>query len=371
MIVLSDREPVGGFWEMAGELEATNGLIAMVSERTVLNRLQAVEDPAIGVDIVTLGLVTEVVVDDGEAAVSVAFDAPRSPAEWTMCDEIRAVCRGLGLVPRIYADPVGDRPSVSGVRNVLAIAGDDPAVGASLLTANLATALASIGARVGVLAFGRDTEQDGERSGDQRDSRGSWLDDVDRLQVSDESIHPGIERGVAVAQLGPVCAAITDAAGDELLELIVPTVVDALEWGQLDYLLVRLPRGPDRPTPTILEAVAPTGTVVVGSAERAPSETSALLREFRALGPPVLAGVGTVTTTGDVAEGWRGYELEPGTPALGPVPLDRCTLTTDAETDPETADRAVEEGPYRELALSIADRLGETKRRSVVERSLA
>ncbi|WP_290819180.1 iron-sulfur cluster assembly protein, partial [Halovivax sp.] len=140
----------------------------MASEKRLLNRLRSVDDPALGVDVVTLGLVTDVRVEDGAAAVTLAFDAPLSPAEWTMCDEVRACCRGLGLDPRIYADADRDRALAPGVKNAVGICADDREAGAGLVTANLAAALASIGARVGIfdLRFdgGERTVDGGERT---------------------------------------------------------------------------------------------------------------------------------------------------------------------------------------------------------------
>ena len=344
----------------------------MVSEPHLLNRLRAVEDPALGVDVVSLGLVTDVHVDDGEATVSVAFDAPRSPAEWTMCDEIRALCRGLGLEPRIYADRGGERPAVSGVRNVLAIVTDEPAAGASLVTANLAAALASIGARVGVLDLGFGRGEPASSHDRRHDPHESWLDAVEAPELSSESIVPLAERGVSVARLGPLCAAIDDAAGNGALELVVPTVLEALEWGRLDYLLVALPPGTDSPTTCVLEELEPTGTVLVASAESDPSRTRALREQLRALETTILGALGTVPAPDAVvADGWRGHELTPGCPALGPVPLDRCPLATAATDEPAHAMRAGDRSPYRELALSITDLVGAANRRAVVERQLA
>ena len=380
----------------------------MASEKRLLNRLRSVDDPALGVDVVTLGLVTDVRVEDGAAAVTLAFDAPLSPAEWTMCDEVRACCRGLGLDPRIYADADRDRALAPGVKNAVGICADDREAGAGLVTANLAAALASIGARVGIfdLRFdgGERTVDGGERTGggvertvdgvertgrdDDRTAEGdgrtadgtvrTWVDAVDPPSLSSESIVPPVERGVPVVRLGPVLpSGDSPPAGDVVFEFVVPSVVEALEWGRLDYLLVTLPAWGGRAAELVLEHVPTDGTVVVSSAGTDSERLRAGVRELRALETTVLGAVGTFSSDGaGAAREWRVGDPEPGCPNLGLVPLDRCALPPNAVEDrpgssPDSIPGDGDHAPYRELALSVADRVGAAKRQSVVRRQLA
>ena len=61
-----------------------------MDEDDVLDRLRSVEDPDLGEDIVSLGLVNSVATDDEEVRVSLALGAPYSPTETAMAGEVRA-----------------------------------------------------------------------------------------------------------------------------------------------------------------------------------------------------------------------------------------------------------------------------------------
>ncbi len=53
-----------------------------VSESQLRERLRTVEDPALGIDIVSLGLVTDIRIADGVANITLAFNAPMRPTRW-------------------------------------------------------------------------------------------------------------------------------------------------------------------------------------------------------------------------------------------------------------------------------------------------
>ena len=343
----------------------------MVTEQQLRDRLRAVEDPELGVDIVSLGLVTNVRIDHETdlAVVSLAFNAPLSPAEWSMCDEVRALCRGVGLEPRIHADTAGDRGRFSGIKNSIAIGSAEPGAGVSLVTANLAMALASIGARVGVLDVRLES------------SRDTWLDVIDPPDLSADRIVPRTVRGISVVRLGPVvpsCA--TPPGSDVVLELTVPTVVESMEWGPIDYLLVALPRGVDRNSAVVLEQVPTDGTIAVSSVDSSSAPTRSLVEDLTALGSTVIGVLETAegeeTDGSGVERDWQPTELGP--PHLGIVPLDRSTLAMPGEprtgpapeTSRWTSTAAMDESPFRDLALSITDRIGAVNRQCVTERQL-
>lgn len=84
----------------------------MRTDARLRERLREVSDPELGGDVVSLGLVGDVHVEDGRAFVSLAFSAPFSPSEWRMCDEVRALPRGVGLEPFVSADAGGRRAPV-------------------------------------------------------------------------------------------------------------------------------------------------------------------------------------------------------------------------------------------------------------------
>ena len=58
---------------------------------TVRDLLSAVQDPDLGNDIVSLGLVNDVTVEDGTIHVDLALGAPYSPNETAIADDVRSV----------------------------------------------------------------------------------------------------------------------------------------------------------------------------------------------------------------------------------------------------------------------------------------
>ena len=74
-----------------------------MDEADVRELLGGVEDPDLGDDIVSLGLVNGVEVDDGVATVSLALGAPYAPTESAIAADVREVLTGAGLAVEITA----------------------------------------------------------------------------------------------------------------------------------------------------------------------------------------------------------------------------------------------------------------------------
>lgn len=364
-----------------------------VTAAQLRERLRAVTDPALESDIVSLGLVTDVRLADDVAVVSLAFNAPLSPTEWRMCDEIRALCRGVGLEPRLYGDGTADadRGPFPGVRNAVGIAAPDEAVGSAVVAANLAGALASIGARVGVL--------DLDAGVDRR--RRTWLDAVDPPDCSGGPIVPREFRGVPTVTAGSFLPDPDSESGSESVSF--PDLLERLErleWGALDYLLVRLPAGAGPTTQRALERASTDGTVVAVPAARDPTSVDADVRALDRIDATVLGVVRTAEigdrTATDVG---RNAALEYGRSAsefgrtdesdstdseiapryLGCVPLDGSSIEPKGSDESGADDRvntlprgldAVDDGgPFHRLAVAVADRVGAVNRRAVASKS--
>ena len=108
-------------------------------------RLRAVEDPLVGEDVVTMGLINGVQIEDGTASISLAFNTPFAPAELDLGNAIREAVRDVGLEPDLYAEAGAehgfDEEVMPNVRNVVAVASGKGGVGKTTVAANLAAGL--------------------------------------------------------------------------------------------------------------------------------------------------------------------------------------------------------------------------------------
>src|SRR5437016_3550475 len=150
-----------------------------VTEKEILDALSRVRDPDKGRDIVALGMVSGVVVRDGNVGFAIEVEPERGPRLEPMRKEAESVVEALpgvnsvtavltaeapsrgaaaqrppaGSAPRQAAAPGGDAPPAlaPGVKAIVAVASGKGGVGKSTVAANLALALKANGLSVGVL----------------------------------------------------------------------------------------------------------------------------------------------------------------------------------------------------------------------------
>lgn len=246
-------------------------------------RLRDVEDPVLGADIVSLGLVEDIRLDDGVADITLAFNAPYAPDEMAMGDEIRDVVGELGLdtslsVSLSWHDPESPLPDV---RNVVAVASGKGGVGKTTVATNLATALADSGARVGLLdadIYGPNVPQ-------------MVGIDADPGLTEDGTLIPPEAYGVKVISMAFLSQEETDPAmlRGPMIDNILTQLIEDVEWGRLDYLVVDLPPGTGDAQLTLMQTVPVTGSVVVTTPEDiALEDVRKGIRMFEDHGTPVM-----------------------------------------------------------------------------------
>jgi len=214
--------------------------VKQLDKAAILEALGKVQDPELGKDLVTLGMIDNVLVEDGKVSFTLTLTTPACPLKDEIRNNALAAVQALDGVKDVQIKmdakvPVGRNKSEhKNIKNVIAVASGKGGVGKSTVAVNLAVTLAEKGARVGLL----DADIYGPNI--------PTMMGVDRLGGTTENkkILPGEGHGVKVISIGfmvrPDQALIWRGP---MLHSAIKQFISDVEWGELDYLVVDLPPG--------------------------------------------------------------------------------------------------------------------------------
>jgi len=330
----------------------------------VLDALRVVTDPDLGRDIVTLGFVKDVRVSDGTVGFSIELTTPAGPVRERMRQQAReavAALPGVGgvdvtMTARVRGSPgpIKERLSPS-VRNVIPVASGKGGVGKSTVSANLALALASTGARVGIM---------------DADVYGPTIPTLMNVYTlpkpTIEGTVPAEQYGVKIISMGFFLRE-DDAIiwRGPMLHKTVQHFLGNVLWGELDYLIVDLPPGTGDVQLTLCQAIPLTGAVVVSTPQDVALKVAQkAIAMFNQLHTPVLGIVENMASyvcpscgaRDEVfgAGGARRAAERLGVPFLGEIPLATEIRTSSDAGRPIVLDRA---SPFANAYLSVAEKL--------------
>ena len=343
----------------------------------VLAALEAVEDPTLGDDIVSLGLVNSVEVEDGVARISLALGAPYSVHETQIADRVRDVVADLGLEPDLTARidrAEGEHDEVlPGVKNVIAVASGKGGVGKSTVAVNLAVGLAEMGARVGLF----DADVYGPNVPRMVDA------DEAPSATSEESIAPPEKYGVGLMSMDFLVGKDDPVIWrGPMVHKVITQLLETVEWGDLDYLILDLPPGTGDTQLTVLQTMPLTGAVIVTTPQEvAVDDARKGLEMFGRHETPVLGIVENMSTficpdcgsDHDIFGhgGGEAFADDVGMPFLGAVPLDPSVRTGSDEGDPVVRSESEAGLAFRSITENVANMVGAVQRRNHSNRSMA
>jgi ATP-binding protein involved in chromosome partitioning len=306
--------------------------MADVNEAGVLNALRVVMDPDLNRDIVALGFVKNIKICDGLVGFDVELTTPACPVKDLLKQQAHDVVKALPGVKTVNVNmtaqtrsrPVLGGDLLKGVRNLVAISSGKGGVGKSTATANLALALAATGARVGIL-------------------------DADIYGPSIPGMFGTYERPRANEQgqaVPPVAYGIKLMSVAMLVDDNTPTIwrgpiasrmlqqfIAAVDWGDLDYLLMDLPPGTGDVQLTLAQSAPINGAVIVTTPQDVALRIAKKgLRMFQQVNVPIVGFIENMSgfvcpdcnKTHDIFRKGGGEKMarELGVPFLGAVPLD-------------------------------------------------
>jgi len=308
-----------------------------MTESDIRQLLDPIQDPDLGAPLSTLGAIHLIDVDG--ASVRVYLELVQ-PVHWIArrlehdCistitanypeAEVEIMVRETGL-------PTSTRSrGIAGVKNLVAIASGKGGVGKSTLAANIAAALAQQGASVGLL--------DADVYGPSQPTMYGLTGQQMRAEKGEDGKiigHPNESHGVKVASIGFVMerdqAAILRGP---MLAGYFSTLVDQIEWGELDFLLFDLPPGTGDIQLTMTQRIPLTGAVVITTPQEiALADVRRSIQMFRKVNVDVLGIVENMSyfIPPDAPEkkyhifgegGGKAVAEEYGVPVLGEVPIE-------------------------------------------------
>jgi len=284
--------------------------MSQVSEQQVWNALKSVIDGERGQDIVSLGMVSGLVVRDGNVGFAVEVD-PRAgaakeplrkaaekavhdlPGVVSVTAVLTAHSGGAAAQPQgqaaSQAQPrpapqapgaAGGRALVPGVKSIVAVASGKGGVGKSTTAANLALALARLGLAVGVL--------DADIYGP---SQPRMLGIGGRPSSPDgKTLKPMENYGVKCMSMGFLVAEDTPMIWrGPMVQSALQQMLRDVDWGELDVLVVDMPPGTGDAQLSMSQHVPLAGAVIVST----PQDIALLdarkgLNMFRKVDVPVL-----------------------------------------------------------------------------------
>ncbi len=246
----------------------------MLTEQDIKQALQNVKYPGYSRDIVSFGLVKEIRTADGTVAVQIGLTSGTPEVAAQIKAEVEQVLRRLPAVRSVQVDvkpagataqagagsPWADQNKVPGIRRVIAVASGKGGVGKSTTSVNVACALQHLGAAVGLL----DCDIYGP-------SIPLMMGIRERPGLSsEEKLVPPSNYGVKLMSMGFLLDG--DAPVIWRGPMIVKTIqqfVNAVEWGELDYLVVDLPPGTGDAQLSLCQTVPLDGGVIVTTPQEA------------------------------------------------------------------------------------------------------
>jgi ATP-binding protein involved in chromosome partitioning len=278
-----------------------------VTREIILNVLGKITDPISGKDIVTAGLVRALTVNEGAVRFVLEIDPAHAKKMEAVQEKARVELEALEDVSAVSvvmtahsaapappdlgggkkSEPSGPQ-KIPGVDRIIAVASGKGGVGKSTVSANLAAALAAEGRKVGLLdadVYGPSQPRMLGISGRPSSPDGTTILPLRNHGVTLMSIGLMTREDEAVVWRGP------------MLMGALQQMMNQVQWGALDVLIVDLPPGTGDVQMTLAQKAEVTGALIVSTPQDvALIDARKALDMFDKLGTPILGMIENMST---------------------------------------------------------------------------
>ena len=354
-----------------------------ISKENILEKLATVKDLELGKDLVSLGMISDIIIKNGNVGFSIEVDPKRGPSLEPLRKEAENVVRKIPGVLSVSAvltahreiQKEGNTPTTSkdqqsvastnrksrdlapGVKNIIAVASGKGGVGKSTTALNVAISLGLQGLKVGILdadIYGPSLPRMIGVNEKPKSQDGKTLEPIQKYGLKCMSIGFLVPEDTPTIWRGPMVM----SALEQMLKDVT--------WGNLDVLVVDMPPGTGDAQLTMSQRVPLAGAVIVST----PQDIALLdarkgLNMFKKVNVPVLGIVENMSTficpkCGEPTDifGTGGAEQEAlrlGVDFLGGIPLHKDIRTTSDDGTPivlESPD-SIHSKSYRDIASAI------------------
>ncbi len=301
-----------------------------LSVEKVLAVLRTVQDPELHKDLVSLNMIQDVKVRDGNVKFTIVLTTPACPLKTKIEQDAKEAVASLDGVLSVEIKMDAKVPNDGrargivqlSIKNVIAVASGKGGVGKSTVAVNIAVVLAEMGSRVGLL---------------DADIYGPNIPTMMGVQqlppAGKEKLIPATAHGVKVMSIGFLVKPGQPLIWrGPMLHSAIRQFLSDVDWGELDYLVIDLPPGTGDAALSLAQSIPLSGGVIVTLPQQVSLDDAWRGMEmFKQLNIPILGVVENMSYL-DLPDGSRmdifgsggGQKLaqEANVPFIGAIPID-------------------------------------------------
>jgi Mrp family chromosome partitioning ATPase/DUF971 family protein len=232
----------------------------MVTNESVLKALSAIIDPDLNRDIVSLGFIKELVINNGVVSFSIELTTPACPLKNKFKKDAEDAVKAISGVTDVKVNmtargvtPANTESGLGKVKSIIAVASCKGGVGKSTTAATIASELAGRGFKVGLL----DVDLFGPSIPTLFNVHNPSIKQIGNM------IFPVEVNNLKVMSFGFLLGDSPAIMRGPMVSGYIQQLLHSVEWGELDYLFIDMPPGTGDIQLTISQSVRLSGAVVV------------------------------------------------------------------------------------------------------------